>query len=59
MAAEVVERRGGRLVSFTVTRDGRTVRATVEKRARSILIVRIGALRRFAIATSTHDAAVR
>ncbi|MBI4728243.1 MAG: hypothetical protein HY775_01885 [Acidobacteria bacterium] len=59
-AAEDVARRSeARVVDFRVSADGREVIVTVEKRAKTIFIHKIEALRRWTLARSTHSAPVQ
>src|SRR2546422_6602475 len=59
-AAElVVKDDGGELLQFEVNRTAGTVRVTIRRRARTIIIQRIGALKKHGVVVVTHDSKFR
>ncbi|GAC1408812.1 MAG: hypothetical protein NVSMB57_00690 [Actinomycetota bacterium] len=49
---------GAKLIDLTVAQDGRSLTVTVEKTAKTFFIHRIGFLKRFVLARTSHTAAV-
>lgn len=58
-AREIAELSGAELVNFSVSSSQLSVRVTVSKTARTFVIHRISALRKFATAEATHQGQVR
>lgn len=58
IAREFAERSDARLVGFAVSGDKKRVTVTVEKRASTIFVHRIGGLKRYSVARSTHETRV-
>ncbi|MFA5890588.1 MAG: hypothetical protein WDA27_06520 [Actinomycetota bacterium] len=58
-ARDIVELGGGELANFSVSRSQLTVKVTVRKQARTFVIHRIGALRKFSVAEVTHQGEVQ
>lgn len=58
-AKDVARRSDARVVDFRISADGREVVVTVEKRAKTIFVHKIEALRRWTLARSTHSAPIQ
>jgi hypothetical protein len=58
-AKRIAEQEGATVVDFRVLNDGRDVEVTVRKDASTLIIQRIGGLKHFARADSTHTGRVR
>jgi hypothetical protein len=54
IAKEYAASHGATMVGFTIENQGRAVTVTVEKRARTILLHRIGATEKWTVARTTH-----
>jgi len=57
-AVEYVHSHGGSMTGFTIAPDGRSISVTVEKRAKTLFLHRIGFSKSWAIARSTRSRAV-
>jgi hypothetical protein len=58
-AKEIAAQDQAHVIKFSVINGGRQVEVTVRKRASTFIVQHIGALKRFAIADSTHTGEVR
>lgn len=58
VARDVAETQSATLVRIRLTRDRRSVVVTLSKRARTVLVQRIGSLERYALVTSTHSSRI-